>query len=201
MKDKWYADKRDLVKWATLAHLAKNEKLDVIVQVPYLRLGERGSLCRGDTVVEIEICGEVWEFFRTPKAVERLGGQLGRSIRVLDRLFEPEKRGEYLDYVVAALADIEEPKALLLDPDTGIEPSRAAPEHAAVEDVRAVWGVLRPGDWLVLYQHASRTRTWLEDRTAKLREACGNSQVEVFSGPRIAPDVVCLAVQKRPDRA
>ncbi len=36
MKDTWYADQRDLVKWGTLAHLAERRSLTAIVQVAYI---------------------------------------------------------------------------------------------------------------------------------------------------------------------
>jgi hypothetical protein len=35
MKDEWYGDKRDLVKWGVLLHLAATFKATRILQVPY----------------------------------------------------------------------------------------------------------------------------------------------------------------------
>jgi hypothetical protein len=37
MREVWFADKRDLIKWGVLVHLAHKYDLKTIVQVPYLR--------------------------------------------------------------------------------------------------------------------------------------------------------------------
>lgn len=37
MRDIWYSDNRDLVKWGVLAHIARTQFLKTIVQVPYWR--------------------------------------------------------------------------------------------------------------------------------------------------------------------
>ena len=47
MKDTWYGDNRDIVKWGTLAHLAARESIKTIVQIPYLRPGDRPPLQTG----------------------------------------------------------------------------------------------------------------------------------------------------------
>ena len=37
MRDCWYADQRDLVKWASLIHLAQSSRSDAILQVAFYR--------------------------------------------------------------------------------------------------------------------------------------------------------------------
>jgi len=44
MKDTWYGDRRDLVKWGTLVHLARSEQIMTVIQVAFLRKGERPPL-------------------------------------------------------------------------------------------------------------------------------------------------------------
>jgi hypothetical protein len=195
LRDTWYADHRDLVKWGTLVHLAEREALNVIVQVPFLRHDPRPPLRSGNQ--EVLIARAVWEFFRDVCAVRALGERLGRSIIVVDDVFVPRERERYRQRILAALDGIAGRRVVLLDPDTGIEPVKAAPEHVTVEDVQTVWRVLRPGEWLVLYQHASRRRTWREESRGRFSAACGVLDVEEFSAPGIARDVVFHAAKKR----
>ena len=44
MRDKYYTDKRDLIKWGVLLHLAEEYSLQRIIQVAYLRKTEWGRL-------------------------------------------------------------------------------------------------------------------------------------------------------------
>ena len=193
MKDIWYADKRDLVKWATLAHLARRDSLQLIVQVPFRRSSELPVLQTGNG--EIAIRREVWDFFRNVKAVEALGPRIRRRIVVLDRKFVPQQRKKYRQSVVKAVREFAEPKVVLLDPDIGIEPEKATPEHATVEDVKAVWNVLNARDWLVLYQHKWRQKDWCEKARSRFSAACEDPPVEGFRS-RAAPDVVFIAARK-----
>jgi hypothetical protein len=199
LRDTWYADQRDLVKWGTLAHLAEREALDVIVQVPFLRHGRRPPLRSGSQ--EVSISSEVWKFFRDVGAVRALGERLGRMIVVVDEVFVPREREMYRQRILAALDGVAGRRVVLLDPDTGIEPVRAAPEHVTVEDIQAVWRVLQAREWLVLYQHASRRRKWREEARERFGVACGALNVEVFSAPEIAADVVFFAAKKTDGRA
>jgi hypothetical protein len=63
LKDTWYGDNRDIVKWGTLAHLAQQESIKTIVQVPYLRAGLRSLLETKTGAVHID--SQVWDFFRS----------------------------------------------------------------------------------------------------------------------------------------
>jgi len=81
VRDTWYADKRDLVKWGTLAHLAERHSLAAIVQVAYLRLGTRDPLKEGGREIPTPLPQEVWAFFRDVTAVCSLGHLLQRCSR------------------------------------------------------------------------------------------------------------------------
>lgn len=87
MRDTWFADNRDLVKWGTLAHIAARENLNLIVQIPYFRTGDRPPLNSQNAPVSIH--STVWDFFRNVTAVERLGQQLEREIIVMADPFNP----------------------------------------------------------------------------------------------------------------
>ncbi len=41
MRNQWYGDKRDLIKWGVLVHLVKDRKLKKILQVAYFKLTGR----------------------------------------------------------------------------------------------------------------------------------------------------------------
>jgi hypothetical protein len=194
MRDSWYADKRDLVKWGTLAHIAEREHLPLIVQVPYPRVTARPPLQSGNT--EVPIHPSVWQFFRNLSAVEDLGAPLGREIVVIPDIFDPRQRQRYNQTVADTLSRLPAGKVVLLDPDTGLAPRKASGEHLTPDDVGAVWSVLHSGDWLVLYQHASRTKTWRADGRQRLEAICCVQECEEFSAPDISWDVVFFAVRK-----
>lgn len=193
MKDTWYGDDRDLVKWGMLAHLAERHDLAVIMQVAYLRPGKRPPL--QDGTAQVPISPMVWAFFRDVGGIRALGGTLKRRIVLLDETFVPRRRNQYRQEVVEAVRGLEGAKIVLLDPDTGIAATKATGKHVTTEDIAAVWAVLASGDWLAVYQHRYRDKRWREDARGKLAAVCCTS-VELFGAPDIASDVVLLAAQK-----
>ena len=140
MRDSWYADKRDLVKWGTLAHIAERERLQLIVQIPYARIGPRPPLRTRDTDVEIQPA--IWNFFRNLSAVEALGKTLGRQVAVLPDIFDPRQRQKYNQIVVNHLRSLQSPKVVLLDPDTGLAPGKHSAEHVTPADVQVIWNAV-----------------------------------------------------------
>lgn len=195
MQDSWYADQRDLVKWGTLAHLAERHDLAAIVQVAYLRRGERPSLEDGSA--KVPISPAVWAFFRDVGAIRGLADKLKCRIVLLDDTFVPRQRKKYRQSVLAAVRGVEGPKIVLLDPDTGIAASRATAKHVTSEDIAAVWEILDPGDWLAVYQHRYRDKRWREDARDRLAAVCG-TRVDLLGASDIASDVVFLAARKPP---
>lgn len=123
-----YSDNRDIVKWATLTHIAKAYNLRTILQVPYLRpealhphfsfVGKR-----------LPISEKVWQFFRNVHDVTRHGDQVGISINVVAHQFEPARRDAYMSHVETEIAQAKHPFLLFLDPDTGLQPVHCKPEH------------------------------------------------------------------------
>jgi len=193
VRDTWYADHRDLVKWGTLAHIAERQSLAAIVQVAYLRRGTQGALQNGSA--EVPIAPAVWSFFRDVTAVRSLGEILSRRIVVIDKPFTPQRRREYRLAVVESVRSIESSKIVLLDPDTGIAPSKPSGKHVTAEDIAAVWEALQPGDWIAVYQHRSRNKTWKQGAQDRFTDVCGNG-VQVYQATKIAPDVILLAKRK-----
>ncbi len=194
MRDTWYGDRRDLVKWGTLAHIAQREKLGLIVQVPYLRCDNRLPLTTSNGRVNIH--SAVWSFFRNVPSVVGLGAHLDREILVIDDPYDSKQRDAYCQKIVDRLRSLTKPKVVLLDPDTGLAPTTAKAEHVTPPEVQAVWRALREGDWLVLYQHAWRSKSWQADSQQKFSQTCGVEDCEKFIAPDIARDVAFFATKK-----
>jgi hypothetical protein len=182
------------VKWGTLAHIAERERLQLIVQVPYPRRGPRPSLRTSDR--EVAIQPAVWDFFRDLSAVEELGKTLGRKVVVIPDIFDPRQRQRYNQAVIDRLGSLPAPKVVLLDPDTGLASGRPSAKHVTPADVQVIWNAINRDDWLVLYQHASRTKTWRTDARRRFAAICGVQECEEFTAPDISWDVVFLAVRK-----
>lgn len=193
MRDIYFGDRRDRVKWGVLVHIAQSHGLHSILQVAYSRnLGSR-TLQTPDGPVELD--GEVWRFFSSLDRVVDLGARLGLAIRVVDAPFANASRSRYVDLVLDELVHVARPALVFLDPDTGLS-DRPAAEHTARGDVECVWAAMQRGEWLVVYQHADHTGTWLERRKALLTQWCGGVEVQVFTGHSMARDVAFLAVER-----
>jgi len=85
---------------------------------------------------------EVWDHFSDLRHIEHLGEATGNSILVLDQPFDPAHRREYVATVAAKLKQLESPKFVFVDPDTGIEPGNAKPEHVTRQDISEIWAAL-----------------------------------------------------------
>ena len=194
MRDSWYADNRDVIKWGTLLHLAQRHRVRAILQVAFFRSCPAHELLSDGQ--DVGMPKEVWDHFRDVRQVKRLGARCGVTIEVLDLPFAPRLRGCYMDTVLRAISNRRGAKIVLLDPDTGLERRSGASKHVKIGDVQRVWRVLRPGDWLVLYQHRSRVPDWLSSAKRKFTTACSPAHVCTFSSPQLARDVVLLATAK-----
>ena len=175
MQGLWYGDRRDIVKWGSLVHLAKTNGIYWIFQVAYLRhltLKAEGN--------DIELSKEVWNHFSDLRRAKSLGDVTGLEIIVLDQTFNPVKRIDYINFVASTLKNIEIRKVAFLDPDTGIAPKKAKPEHVTEKDMKDIWAVLSNSDLLVVYQHADRTKTWLIDRKEKISLVLGCNRNDIL---------------------
>jgi len=195
LRDSWYADNRDVIKWGTLVHLARRHHVRTILQVAFFRSQRTLELLSDEE--DVGIPKEVWNHFRDVRQVKRLGKRCDIKIEVLDLPFAPRLRANYMDLVMDAISKRRGAKIVLLDPDTGIERQSAMRKHVKVGEVQRVWHALQPGDWLVLYQHQSRAADWRRSAKRKFAAACSRGDVHTFSSPRIASDVVFFAAAKK----
>src|SRR2546430_2724044 len=194
MREEWYGDKRDVVKWGTLVHLARDNGIQAIVQVALFRVSDRPRLESDGR--EWEIAEEVWSHFRSLRAILRLQRPCGLQIRVLDNRFEARERHTYLRKLVSMLAANRRRKVVLLDPDTGIAPGRKTGAHIGPEEITEVWRALSRGDGLVLYQHGRRAKSWRNAVRRQFARACRVARVLTFVSES-ASDVALFATAKR----
>lgn len=196
MQTQWYGDKRDVVKWATLIHLCKEQALRIIVQVPFLNDAEFSHELRIDRQPK-QFPKTVWSHFRDLKHIEELGRHENLDIHIIDGQFSQGERAAYISRVSETVDRyIEFPKAVLLDPDTGISPQTPDARHVMMEEITTVWRRLKQGDWLVLYQHASRKKNWRTAQRGKFARACGGVPVRTYDCGTIAHDVVFFCTRR-----
>lgn len=201
MQDRWYSDDRDLVKWATLLHLARAHAAECIVQVVFRQTGPdwRGAMLTSGRR-RVPIPKEIWEHFpRDVARVRDLAVMTGIQIRVLNELFRHAHRADYVGRVAGQIRDAEDGrKIVFLDPDNGIAPRHANGRHVTSAEVAQFWSILQPEDWLVLYQHRQRHARWLERTRAQFADACSSSaeRVQIFTCREIAHDVAFFALRK-----
>ena len=85
-------------------------------------------------------------------------------------------------YLLSALRYIAQfdgsPKAVFLDPDTGLAPRKPSSTHVDATEVNDFWSKLASGDFFVLYQHQTNFagRPWIEEK----RTATGKSYQRRF---------------------
>ena len=195
MRDRWYGDDRDVVKWSAALHLAHREGLSDVVYVAMHRPDDdwpplataRGPVALPDGVVR---------HFRDLDDLQRLGARTGLRIATVKEPFVD--RAAYFRRLRERVGKYEAPVLVLLDPDTGLAPDGGAgPEHVTSDEVAALFAALRPGDLLACYQHARRQKDW----RGRARRAFANApgmpsfEVEVLRSD-LARDVLLLAVKK-----
>ncbi len=206
MRDQWYGDKRDVVKWATLVHLAQSLGIRHILQVAYLRPSKLpATLKTRDGSARIPVA--VLDHFRSINAIAHLAHETDLCIDVMDDPFEtsaecPRRADvgrEYTERVVRKLRSCDGwPVIVFLDPDTGIAVSKAAFEHVAADETRAIYDALKPGDVLVLYQHAHRKPDWRVRTRRAFAAAIGlpERHIATFTCPELTNDVAFFVAEK-----
>lgn len=193
MRDQWYSDKRDLVKWSVLLLLAERCKADRIIQIACYNAS--------DTYGKIEIDGkqhtmpeEVISHFRS---IGKISGLAKRpKITVFDAAFEQRDRNFYFEAAKNFITSFNQERCVVfLDPDTGLEPNGGADEkHVRNSELKAIWDALPKGGMLAFYQHQTNRngQEWIEPKKKQFEEAIGIpvSSAKIASGKRVAHDVV-----------
>ncbi len=120
MQDRWYSDDRDIVKWATLMHLARTYEIESIVQVVFLQPGpDRRNFRLRSGRRCFAIAPEIWEHFpRDVARIRDLAVLTGITIRVLNDPFCDGNRAEYVGRLSKQIREAgTERQIVFLDPD------------------------------------------------------------------------------------
>ena len=196
MRDQWYGDAHDLVKWGVLLHLAQSYSVKRIVQVAYFRKSKWGQLKIDGQ--KHHIPDPVINHFRNMRNIVLLPCE--PKIEVLDSLFED--RGQYKQAVTDAVAR-QHPCIVFLDPDTGLEPDgRPGFEHVLDSELEYIWNKMSVGDVLVFYQHQTNRngQPWIEPKRNQFEKALklpsGSAKVAVGSEIAGASDVAIYYCRK-----
>jgi hypothetical protein len=195
MRDIWYGDQRDLVKWGALLHLAHDIEAVRILQVAYYRTSNFGRLIIDGQ--ERDIPEEAIAHFRNLRTIGGLDSKL--RITVFDPIFQD--RVAHQRALLALLSSFEQERyILLLDPDTGLEPANPSLEHVLETEVREIWPSLKRFDMLALYQHQTNMagKPWVEPKRSQLANALRVpiEAIKIASAPKVARDVVLFYLQK-----
>jgi hypothetical protein len=195
MRDWYFSDDRDLVKWGTLVHITEKYGLNTIIQVPYFRPEiKHPHFVFMDNSLPLPT--KVWRFFRNIHDIKRLESTIKASIVVIGTEFNPKQRIAYISEVKIKISSAKRPIVLFLDPDTGLQPNKCGPTHTATSDIQELWPLLTRGEWLVLYQHARRKTDWRESVAAKVSSLCENAAVHIVRSADVGKDVAFICVQK-----
>ena len=196
MRDQWYGDQRDLVKWGVLLNLAKDHAAQRILQVTYYRPSEWKP---------VEIDGQERPIpeavLRHLRDVRNIGDLSDRPrIEVLETPFVD--RRTYRETVLRAIARRHEADTcvVFLDPDTGLAPRTAGFKHVLDSEVSEIWQHMVPGDVLVVYQHQpNRNSTpWIAPKREQFERALElpHGTAKVATGRAIARDVAFFYCRK-----
>jgi len=197
MKDLWYGDMRDLVKWGVLLHLAGEFGAGRILQVPYLRESTWGGLELDGQ--QIPIPDAVIRHFRNVRNITTLADD--PRIELITAHFDD--RGRYTRLIMDSIADrpVGESCIVFLDPDTGLQPTRPKLEHVLETELRDIWEAMQPGDVLVFYQNQTNRsgEPWIEAKRKQFEDALGlvRGAAKVAQGRSIARDVAFFYCGRR----
>jgi len=190
MRNCWYADNRDLVKWSVLMHLAIMNSASYILQIAYF---QECSFAKVELDTEEKVIPEeVQKHLRDIRNIENFSSAI--KVRVFNKVIGDRRR-----YLLEAKEFISRYAAegrciLFLDPDTGLEPTNPNLKHVLKKEADEFWKSLKIGDVLVLYQHQTNRngKPWQESKRMEFEEAIGapKGSVKVGRGPKLAKDVV-----------
>ncbi len=190
MRDIWFADNRDLVKWSVLFHLAEQYDAKRIIQIAYYRPSffDKVSIDEKDVSIPNDVTG----FFRDIQNIKQMRSKV--KVDVFDSPFGKD-RNAYHNEAIEFIQRFNQDRCIVfLDPDTGLESKNPKFEHVLNREAKMVFNALKPADVLVFYQHQTNRNgsPWIDEKKNQLAGALElpKSQIKIASGRKIANDVV-----------
>lgn len=179
MRDRWFGDNRDLIKWGGIKILCIDKGINKVLWVAYLREDNWTKIKFDDCTEEKSVPVEVVNLFKSiRKNLNRLITEWNLDIILIDNecgvTYNKENRQKYTNLVCNYIEkDTDKKKVVFLDPDTGLQPKRLSETTVAPKEVKEIWDKLNGGDYLVFYQHKSRDKEWIRKRKKALADICG----------------------------
>ncbi len=205
MRDWWYGDKRDIVKWGTVLVLARKRSIPAVLQVALYRPDRMNYHLTIDGKME-PLPVEVIRHFRDIDHIQRLAANVGLRIDIHKDLFQwrhefrtrEDFRKTYYNEVSSKIKQYNDPVIVFLDPDTGIAPANYSYEHVIPQEIRSVLRAMKPADVFLFYQHARRgDGGWLNSMKQELSQAVGiGVPVDTITCNEIAHDVAFFVVDR-----
>lgn len=202
MRNQWYADKSDLVKWGGIIHLCNKTKITNVMQVAYFRECSKKSQLYFEKE-DIPIPDKVIEHFRDIEDIKRLSKKVRLNIDVIKKPFNQKGREDYNKFICQRIQKQPQPKIVFLDPDTGLAPQKAKEKHVKPDEVLSIWCSLKPGDYLVFYQHNTHKSNWRKlqkvefAKACKVKESIVNEWRASENAKDLAQDVVFFSVRNK----
>ena len=205
MRDWWYGDKRDLVKWGAVPVLARKWSIRAVLQVALYRSAIYDyHLSIGNTTKSLPV--EVVRHFRDIDDIQRLAEATNLKIDIhkdtfqWNREFRTKKdfREDYFDKVTTKIRHYRDSVIVFLDPDTGIAPLNYDYKHVTHREIRKTLRAMKIGDVLLFYQHARRgDKDWINSTKKEFSEAIGTGvPIDTIICNQIASDVMFLVVER-----
>jgi hypothetical protein len=179
MRDRWYGDNRDLIKWGGIEILCRNIGMNKVIWVAYLREDSWTNIKFDYYINDKPVPKEVIKHFKSIREnLERLKKDLALNIILIDNecneAYNRNNRQKYTDFICEyIIKDTDKKRIVFLDPDTGLQPKRISDTTVTEKEVKKIWNTLKNGDYLVFYQHRFFDKEWIIKRKKKLADICG----------------------------
>jgi|GEM_PF-5028945 len=181
MRDEFYSDGKDVVKWTIINDEAGKHR--PVFYIVMKRPNENKGHGLSHKKVGSEANVAIEEFFQKErlngtkdlKRIKQLEvkGFLEAVIEIKDNIYEHSKRCEYFNEVINALNIFlpDTKRIVFLDPDNGIGGKAPNSRHVCIEQMADLWEAMNNGDTLIVYQHQFRDKEWANKRAFMLAAA------------------------------
>jgi hypothetical protein len=197
MRDIWFSDKIDLVKWSVLFNLAEKHQANHIIQVAYYRPSSFGKITIDNE--EIDVPHEVIDFFRNINNIKKIKSKI--TVNVFCDEFND--RDVYKEAAINFIKKYHNEKCVIfLDPDTGLQSQHPQHTHVLNSEAHDIFDALKSEDIFVFYQHKTNQNNnpWIEPKRVQLAQALGlkHDKIKIAQGKGtgIAHDVVLFFIKK-----
>lgn len=197
MKDVWYADNRDLIKWSVLITLAQNHQAKKIIQITYFRPSEFSEIVIDGQSYKLP--QQVISHFRDITNIQKMITDF--QVEVLMEEFKD--RDKYLTTTTDFISSHSVEKCVVfLDPDTGLQPTKTKLNHTHVsnQEIEKIWEHVKIGDIFAFYQHQTNRNgsPWIEEKREQFSRAVNIPLdcVKIAHSQSISKDVVFFYTTK-----